>query len=71
MLISTEPFSLVPTPAHSTFAHFWRTGNDISPDWGTILDRIDRNDKWAPFAGPGHWNVRILPPRILVTPKPP
>lgn len=31
-------------------------GNDINSDWSTILDRIDRNDKWAPFAGPGHWN---------------
>lgn len=56
MIISTEPFNLVPTPEHATWAHYWRTGNDIDAQWSTILDRIDRNDKWQPFAGPGHFN---------------
>jgi hypothetical protein len=55
MIISTEPFSLVPNPTHAAFAHYYRTGNDINAAWSTILDRIDRNDKWAPFSGPGHF----------------
>jgi hypothetical protein len=29
--------------------------NDISADYGTIVDRIDLNDKWAVFTGPGRW----------------
>lgn len=56
MVISTEPFSLIPNPNQARFAHYWRTGNDISANWATILNRIDINDKWAPFAGPGHFN---------------
>jgi alpha-galactosidase len=56
IIISTEPFSLVPNPDHSAWAHYWRTGDDINADWNTILDRIDRNDKWAPFSSPA-WGV--------------
>jgi hypothetical protein len=51
MIISTEPFSLVPNPNQQRFAHFWRTGNDINANWNTILNRIDINDKWQAFAG--------------------
>jgi alpha-galactosidase len=52
---------LAPTSNHiassqARFAHYWRTGNDIGPSWTTILNRIDKNDKWAAFAGPGHFN---------------
>jgi alpha-galactosidase len=56
MIISTEPFSLVPNPNHARFAHYWRTGNDINAQWPVILNRIDKNDKWQAFAGPGHFN---------------
>lgn len=56
MIISTEPFSLVPNPNQGRFAHYWRTGNDIGAAWTTILNRIDINDKWARYAGPGHFN---------------
>ena len=56
MVISTEPFSLVPNNLHAEFAHYWRTGNDIDASWNTIIDRIDRNDKWQAYAGPGHFN---------------
>ena len=49
-------FSLVPNPNQGRFAHYWRTGNDISARWSVILNRIDINNKWAPFAGPGHFN---------------
>lgn len=56
IVISTEPFSLQPNPAHREFAHLWRTTNDINANFGTILDRADTNDKWASLAGPGSWN---------------
>jgi hypothetical protein len=56
MIISTEPFTLTPNPNQGRFAHYWRTGNDIGANWNIILNRIDRNDKWSAFAGPGHFN---------------
>ena len=56
MVISTEPFSLVPNPSHRGFSNLWRTTNDINANLGTILDRADTNDKWASFAGPDSWN---------------
>ena len=56
MVISTEPFSLQPDPAHREFANLWRTTNDINANYETILDRADTNDKWASLAGPGAWN---------------
>ena len=55
MVISSEPFSLHPTPAHREFAHLWRTTNDINANFKTILDRADTNDKWADLSGPGSW----------------
>ena len=60
IVISTEPFSITPNPLHGQFAHFWRTGNDISASYGTITNRADLNEKWAPFTGPGAWAVRWL-----------
>ena len=61
IVISTEPFSLQPTPSHRDFAHLWRTTNDINANFNTILDRADTNDKWASLAAPGGWNdpVRV------------
>ena len=53
MFISTEPFLLVPNTMHATFSHSWRTTNDISANWATILDRADRNDKWADISAHG------------------
>lgn len=55
MAISTEPFSITPTPLHAEFANLWRTGNDINANYGTITNRADLNDKWGPFTGPGAW----------------
>jgi alpha-galactosidase len=55
MVISTEPFSITPNPLHAGFANLWRTGNDISANYGTIVKRADLNEKWAPFTGPGAW----------------
>jgi hypothetical protein len=56
MIISTEPFIITPNPMQMEFTHYWRTGNDIGPEWTTILNRIDVNDKWWRYAGPGHFN---------------
>jgi hypothetical protein len=39
------------------FAHYWRTGNDINANYGTIINRADLNEKWAPYTGPGAWAV--------------
>ena len=56
MVILTEPFLIVPNPSHASFANAWRTTNDINAGFSTILDRVDTNDKWADFAGPGGFN---------------
>ena len=53
--ISTEPFSIIANPLHAQFANLWRTGNDIDASYNTIVNRIDLNDKWAAFTGPGRW----------------
>jgi hypothetical protein len=53
MFISTEPYLIVPNPSHASFAHSWRTTNDIGANIHTILDRIDTNDKWAEISAVG------------------
>ncbi len=38
------------------WANCWRTTGDITDTWSSV-DKIGFDqDKWAPFAGPGHWN---------------
>ena len=34
----------------------WRTTGDIQQSWDSILDNLDKNDKWHRYAGPGGWN---------------
>ena len=34
----------------------WRTGPDIRDSWPSLYSLAFTIDKWAPFAGPGHWN---------------
>jgi alpha-galactosidase len=34
----------------------WRTGGDIRDSWLSLYVSAFTIDKWAPFAGPGHWN---------------
>jgi len=34
----------------------WRTTNDISDKWQSMLRNLDQNDKWWSYAGPGAWN---------------
>ncbi|MEI6900338.1 MAG: glycoside hydrolase family 27 protein, partial [Bacteroidota bacterium] len=40
--------------AHLTNA--WRTGPDIRDSWPSLYSLAFTIDKWAEFAGPGHWN---------------
>lgn len=37
-------------------ANSWRTGGDIRDTWQSIYYWGFMSDRWAPFAGPGHWN---------------
>jgi alpha-galactosidase len=34
----------------------WRTSGDIKGDWENLMDIVDANERWAPFARPGGWN---------------
>lgn len=34
----------------------WRTGGDIKDNWQSLKSRLFSQDKWAPYARPGHWN---------------
>lgn len=37
-------------------ANLWRTGGDIRDSWLSLFISAFTIDKWAPYAGPGHWN---------------
>ncbi|HEY1791262.1 MAG TPA: putative Ig domain-containing protein [Verrucomicrobiae bacterium] len=43
-------------PAISPIANSWRTTGDIKANWKSMSERGFGQDKWAAFAGPGHWN---------------
>jgi alpha-galactosidase len=43
-------------PAISPVANSWRTTGDIKANWNSMSQRGFGQDKWAGFAGPGHWN---------------
>ena len=34
----------------------WRTTDDITDTWSSMLRIIDQNDKWYEYGGPGGWN---------------
>ncbi len=38
------------------WSNAWRTGGDIRDSWPSLKSRLFTQDKWAPYAGPGHWN---------------
>jgi alpha-galactosidase len=40
----------------SRISNTWRTGPDIRDSWTSLYISAFTIDKWAPFAGPGHWN---------------
>jgi alpha-galactosidase len=53
-LSNSTPFASI--AELSTLANTWRTGGDIRDNWKSLKSRIFTQDKWAPYAGPGHWN---------------
>ena len=56
MVLSTEPYNIVPDPSAGDFSNVYRCCDDIDANWRTIVDRIDRNDMLAPLVGPGRWS---------------
>lgn len=40
----------------SKVGNSWRTTQDINNSWTSITSRVDLNDRWAHYAGPGGWN---------------
>ena len=40
----------------AAWSNCWRTGGDIRDNWKSLKSRLFTQDKWAPFAGQGHWN---------------
>ncbi|OVA10746.1 Glycoside hydrolase [Macleaya cordata] len=38
------------------YGHSWRTTNDISDSWGSMLHTADMNEVYADYAKPGSWN---------------
>ncbi|HEY1114821.1 MAG TPA: glycoside hydrolase family 27 protein [Chitinophagaceae bacterium] len=40
----------------SEVSNTWRTGGDIRDNWKSLKSRLFTQDRWAPFARPGHWN---------------
>ncbi len=53
-LSNSAPFTAI--AELSTVSNAWRTGGDIKDNWKSLKSRIFSQDKWAPFARPGHWN---------------
>jgi alpha-galactosidase len=51
---NSAPFELAREWAR--VANAWRTGPDIRDSWLSLYISAFTIDKWAPFAGPGHWN---------------
>ncbi|MDP4290971.1 MAG: putative Ig domain-containing protein [Bacteroidota bacterium] len=53
-LSNSTPFATISET--STVSNAWRTGGDIKDDWKSLKSRLFNQDKWAKYAGPGHWN---------------
>ena len=51
---TTRPFTNA--PVLSKIANCWRTTGDIRDNWDSMSKKGFGEDKWEPFAGPGHWN---------------
>lgn len=39
-----------------TLGNSWRTTNDISDNWDSMVSRADQNEVYAEYARPGGWN---------------
>ncbi len=53
-LSNSTPFTNA--PALSKIANCWRTSGDIRDTWDSMSKKGLGEDKWEPFASPGHWN---------------
>ena len=53
-LSNSTPFASI--AELSKVSNAWRTGGDIKDSWKSLKSRLLTQDKWAPYAGPGHWN---------------
>lgn len=53
-LSNSTPFKSI--DSLSKYANSWRTGGDIRDNWKSLKKRLFTQDKWAPYARPGHWN---------------
>ena len=53
-LSNSAPFANA--AALSALANSWRTTGDIRDSWGILRNIWFQQEKWRPFAGPGHWN---------------
>ena len=53
-LSNSAPFEQADEWAHD--ANAWRTTGDIRDTWPSMANKGFGQNKWAPFAGPGHWN---------------
>jgi alpha-galactosidase len=53
-LSNSAPFSGAEDWAR--LANAWRTTGDIRDTWQSMSQKGLGEDKWAPYAGPGHWN---------------
>jgi alpha-galactosidase len=40
----------------SKLSNCWRTSGDIRDNWQSMSSKGFGEDKWAPYASPGHWN---------------
>jgi len=53
-LSNSTPFATI--SELSKVSNAWRTGGDIRDNWKSLKSRLLTQDKWAPYARPGHWN---------------
>jgi len=53
-LSNSTPFATIAET--SKVSNAWRTGGDIRDEWKSLKSRLFSQDKWAQYAGPGHWN---------------
>ena len=53
-LSNSTPFATI--AELSKVSNAWRTGGDIRDEWKSLKSRLFSQDKWAQYAGPGHWN---------------
>jgi alpha-galactosidase len=53
-LSNSAPFDLA--TEWVAVAHSWRTTGDLEDTWDSIASIGFGQDRWRPFAGPGHWN---------------